>query len=99
MRLDDIDAIIAKAKPWPWEVKISIEYGETISTLIDATDDCIAVEIGGDKDDNLRFIAAARDLMPKLVRVARAAKELDHLLELTIGTRDDIKEALAELEK
>ena len=98
MKLENIEKLIAEATPGPWEHNGHGGYVCFLSIQDNKPTDYIsAPESQGlhlSKPD-ADFIAASRELMPKLLRVAKIAK---------LGTQRqvgwiDVEMALAELEK
>lgn len=72
MKLDDIEKIIAAATPGPWRWKV---HG---ADYIMGADNKLVLsgDITVSKED-AKFIVQARSLMPKLLKVAKASKDLN----------------------
>lgn len=95
MKLEEIRALIEAATPGPWT-----RYPE----FIKAPTRYVAEKSAWARNDDFDFIAAARDLMPKLLAVAEALKDAiaeesvrDELASYICG--HDALEALEALEK
>ena len=89
--LDEIEKLCDEATAGPWEYDAR---GEVFVMMDSKTPDLVIVRayaIAEDSDAN--FIAASRELMPKLLKVARAAKEL-----ITWEYQPELENALAELD-
>lgn len=107
MKIEDIENLCNEATISRWEYKsstgtviaIDIDNGHTICSPIHSDFDLEQSEANG------KFIAASRTLMPKLLAVAKAAKEL-YLEEKSrqpwhdpTGIPESLMKAIEELEK
>ncbi len=111
MKLDELQKLCDEATPGPWQFR---HYGEPAFNDPDETgfnwwvqnSDKQQIRICDHENTNHmngKFIAASRTLLPKLLKVAKAAKVAcnDHDLQCedASGNLDRLEEALAELEK
>lgn len=91
MTLEEIEKLCEEATPGPWQNEYSLVNG--IEGRIASVDSIVPYR---DKIDiNAKFIAASRNLMPKLLAVAKAAE----LHFMTGAHMTEIHEALRVLEK
>lgn len=79
MKIEDIEKLCAEATPGPWIEDVSIYH-----LAIEAKNgkyicgrDGDDVEDYNGKDSDTQFVAASRDLIPKLLAVAKAARKCD----------------------
>ena len=99
MTLDDIEKLIAAATPAPWE------YIERDGGAINCVDvwrsGRVTVErTQSDPVDraNAAFIAASRELVPRLLKIAQLVKDRLVLVQHRSGLGDEIAQLLDELE-
>jgi hypothetical protein len=100
MKLDDIEKLIAAATPAPWE------YIERDGGAINCVDvwrsGRVTVErTQSDPVDraNAAFIAASRELVPRLLKIAQLVKDRLVLVQHRSGLGDEIAQLLDELEQ
>lgn len=103
MKLDQIRALIEAATPGPWhDDPVNDKVWVDQENAFEGNSTVCEVSGLGIGNCNLRFIAASRDLMPKLLRVAEAAKLVLHAdcpgMKTAQERRDDLFEAILAVE-
>lgn len=103
MKLDEIERLCLEATPGPWKIwgmdvlcdpigNSDLNDGKLIAKTFDP--------YRGERTYNTHFIAASRTLMPKLLEVAKQAKQLiqrhEHCFTFDPA---DLEDALVELER
>jgi hypothetical protein len=86
MKIDELERLLAEASPGPWEAKRDYSKDWLIAghgkILVDSMDS------GPHGERDIRLIAAARNALPALLRVARAARELEEILATVAADAD-----------
>lgn len=105
MKIEEIEKLCDEASPGPWKFDVWLVNGE--AGRIASIDS--EVPYGEDVDANGLFIAHARTLLPKLLAVAKAAKEFytppsglispEQIVEHYKARQTRLGEALADLER
>ncbi len=103
MKLSDIRKLCEAALPGPWKW----DYYQLVSTTVDplgTTGDGVVMNMPGTnrpEPGDADFIAAARDLLPRLLAVAEAARSVNRQARACVPGGPsfvDLNEALAALE-
>ena len=78
MTLDELEALAMKATPGPWTALVNLGVVQTKQDDLKLVFPGIVVKDLECPPEDLRFIAAARTALPKLLAVARTAESLAH---------------------
>lgn len=103
MKIEDIEKLCAEASPSPWVIKFDhgryrLRHSQESndSDLLQRPQlDCFPERI-----EDARFISKARELIPKLLAIAKAVE--DHIIRINameIWPIDDLEKALKDLER
>lgn len=78
MKLEEMRRVCEAATPGPWRFKREDEPGEVREAVVFGVDTvsegCVSDRISLYREEDARFIAMARAVIPKLLAVAEAAK-------------------------
>ena len=97
MKLDEIEKLIAAASIGPWKHENHYIFGPFDEKNVTLIADTFSIK-NGREESNAEFIAASREFMPRLLKIAQLVKDRLVLVQHRSGLGDEIAQLLDELE-
>lgn len=101
MKIEEIEKLCARTSPGPWSLIVlpNGKHHVHISGSVYATMDVAEHLRRNQSEIDGRFMVEARTLLPKLLAVAKAAREHEQVCEDTCTTLMALQDALEDLER